>query len=102
MYIITMFISFALIAVIIYQFASTMAFCHIHAASPITKYMMLHSQPTTKILVNNMIEKYSKINGVQSSSIKGCIESKKKAINNKTVKTNLRGNVKKNTTKSRV
>ena len=42
-----------------------------------------------------MIEKYSKINGVQSSSIKGCIESKKKAINNKTVKTNLRGNVKK-------
>lgn len=73
--------SFALIAVIIYQFASTMAFCHIHAASDVEKYMMLHSQPTTKILVNNMIEKYSKINGIQSSNIKGCIESKKKAIN---------------------
>ena len=96
-----MFISFALIAVIIYKFASTQAFCHIHAASPITKYMMLHSQPNTKILVNNMIEKYSKINGVQSSSIKGCIEGKKKVINNKKVKPKLRGH-KKNTTKSRV
>jgi len=85
--------SFALIAVIIYQFASTMAFCHIHAASDVEKYMMLHSQPTTKILVNNMIEKYSKINGVQSSNIKGCIERKKKIINSKTntKKPNLRG-----------
>ena len=85
--------SFALIAVIIYQFASTMAFCHIHAASDVEKYMMLHSQPTSKILLNNMIEKYSKINGVQSSNIKGCIEGKKKIINSKTntKKSSLRG-----------
>jgi hypothetical protein len=97
-----MIVSIATAIIVVYHFTSVMAFCHIHAASPITKYMMLHSQPTTKILVNNMIEKYSKINGVPSSSIKGCIEGKKKAINNKTVKTNLRGKVKKNTTKSRV
>jgi hypothetical protein len=90
-----MFISLALI-IIVYQIASSQAFCHIHAASPITKYMMLHSQPTTKILVNNMIEKYSKINGVPSSSIKGCIDTKKKAINDKKVKPKLRGNKKVN------
>ena len=89
MYIIKMFISLALI-IIVYQFASSQAFCHIHAASP-----MLHSQPTTKILVNNMIEKFSNINGVQSSYIKGCIEGKKKAINDKKIKPKLRGNKKK-------
>ena len=89
-----MFISLALI-IIVYQFASSQAFCHIHAASPTTKYMMLHSQPTTKILFNNMIEKFSQINGVQSSSIKGCIDTKKKAINDKKVKPKLRGNKKK-------
>ena len=40
-----------------------------------------------------MIEKYSKINGVSSSNIKGCIEEKKKIINSKTntKKPNLRG-----------
>ena len=94
MYIIKMFISLALI-IIVYQFASSQAFCHIHAASPMTKYMMLHSQPTTKILVNNMIEKFSNINGVQCSYIKGCIEGKKKAINDKKIKPKLRGNKKK-------
>ena len=74
-----------------------MAFCHIHAASDVEKYMMLHSKPTTKILLNNMIEKYAKINGVQSSNIKGCIEEKKKIINSKTntKKPNLRSNIKK-------
>lgn len=84
------------ILIIIYQFASTMAFCHIHAASDVEKYMMLHSKPTTKILLNNMIEKYAKINGVQSSNIKGCIEEKKKIINSKVKpKPNLRSNIKK-------
>jgi hypothetical protein len=90
-----MFISLAII-IVIYQFASSQAFCHIHAASPITKYMMLHSQPTTKILVNNMIEKYSKINGVPPTQIKNCIEGKKKAINTVKPKPNLRSNKKVN------
>jgi hypothetical protein len=96
MYIITMFISFAFIAVIIYQFASTMAFCHIHAASDIEKYMMLHSQPTTKILINNMINKYSQRSGVPPTQIKNCIESKKKVINTVKPKPNLRSNKKVN------
>jgi hypothetical protein len=90
------------ILIIIYHFASTMAFCHIHAASELEKYIMLHSKPTTKILVNNMIEKYSKINGVQSSNIKGCIEGKKKIINNIVKpKPNLRSNIKKRLTLNR-
>jgi len=67
--------------IIIYQIASTMAFCHMHAASQTQKYMMLHSQPNTKILVNHMIDKYSKTSGVPSFYIKDCIESKKKVIN---------------------
>jgi hypothetical protein len=50
------------ILIIVYHFASTMAFCHMHAASQIQKYMMLHSKPTTQILVNNMIDKYSRKN----------------------------------------
>jgi hypothetical protein len=86
------------ILIIVYHFASTMAFCHIHAASDIQKYMMLHSKPTTQILVNNMIDKYSKQSGVPSTQIKNCIESKKKIINNNTVKPkpNLRSNKKVN------
>jgi hypothetical protein len=68
-----------------------------HAASQIQKYIMLHSKPTTQILVNNMIDKYSKRSGVPSTQIKNCIESKKKIINN-TVKPkpNLRSNQKVN------
>jgi len=69
------------IIIIVYHFASTMAFCHMHAASQTQKYMMLHSQPNKKILVNHMIDKYSKTSGVPSFYIKDCIESKKKVIN---------------------
>jgi hypothetical protein len=83
------------ILIIVYHFASTIAFCHMHAASDIQKYMMLHSKPTTQILVNNMINKYSKQSGVPSSYIKDCIESKKKVINTVKPKPNLRSNVKK-------
>ena len=83
-----MFIAAAII--IIYHFVSTMAFCHMHAASQTQKYMMLHSQPNTKILVNHMIDKYSKTSGVPSFYIKDCIESKKKVIKPKP-KPSLRG-----------
>jgi hypothetical protein len=89
------------ILIIVYHFASTMAFCHMHAASDIQKYMMLHSKPTTQILVNNMIDKYSKQSGVPSTQIKNCIESKKKVINTVKSKPNLRSN-KKNTPQPRV
>jgi hypothetical protein len=81
------------ILIIVYHFASTMAFCHIHAASDIQKYMMLHSKPTTQILINNMINKYSQRSGVPPTQIKNCIELKKKVINSKsnTKKPTLRG-----------
>jgi hypothetical protein len=42
--------------------------------------MMMHSKPTSLILINNLIEKYSKQSGVPGSTIKGCIESKKKKL----------------------
>lgn len=77
--------------ILIYHIASTMAFCHMHAASQTQKYMMLHSQPNTKILVNHMIDKYSKTSGVPSSYIKDCIESKKKTLNAVKPKPSLRG-----------
>jgi hypothetical protein len=87
------------IIIIVYHFASTMAFCNMHAASETQKYMMLHSQPNTKILVNHMIDKYSKTSGVPSFYIKDCIENKKKAINAAKPKPKpaptLRGNIKK-------
>ena len=69
------------IIIIVYHFASTMAFCNMHAASQTQKYMMLHSQPNTKILVNHMIDKYSQRSGVPSTQIKNCIEAKKREMN---------------------
>lgn len=60
--------------------SSAGAFCHIHAATTFTKKMMLHSKPTSLILINNLIDKYSKQSGVPGSTIKGCIESKKKKL----------------------
>jgi len=62
-------------------------------ASEIQKYMMLHSKPTSAILVNNMINKYAKTRGIPEYQIKNCVEAKKKAINNNNIKlkkTNLR------------
>jgi hypothetical protein len=63
--------------------------------SGIQKYMMLHSKPTTAILVNHMITKYSKSRGIPEYQIKNCIETKKKALNNNTI------NVKKQNLRSR-
>jgi hypothetical protein len=52
-------------------------------ASEIQKYMMLHSKPTSAILVNNMISKYAKTRGIPEYQIKNCVESKKKEKNSK-------------------
>jgi hypothetical protein len=75
------------IIIIVFHFTSSMAFCQMNEVSGIQKYMMLHSKPTTAILVNHMITKYSKSRGIPEYQIKNCIETKKKAIiNNNTVK----------------
>jgi len=71
------------ILIIVYHFATTTAFCKMHAVTEIQKYMMLHSKPTTQILVNNMINKYSQNSGVPPTQIKNCIEAKKKEIKKK-------------------
>ncbi len=80
------------IIIVVFHFSSSLAFCHMNEASEIQKYMMLHSKPTTAILINHMVTKYSKLRGIPEYQIKNCIETKKKAINNaiKVKKPNLR------------
>ena len=81
------------IIIVVFHFSSSLAFCHMNEASEIQKYMMLHSKPTSAILVNNMINKYAKTRGIPEYQIKNCVEAKKKAINNNNIKlkkTNLR------------
>jgi hypothetical protein len=66
-------------------------------ASEIQKYMILHSKPTTAILVNHMINKYAKTRGIPEYQIKNCVEAKKKAIsnnNNNNNNTNNNNNIK--------
>ena len=70
------------IIIIVFHFSSSLAFCHMNEVSGIHKYMMLHSKPTTAILINHMITKYSKSRGIPEYQIKNCIETKKKAMNN--------------------
>jgi hypothetical protein len=80
------------IIIVVFHFSSSLAFCHMNEASEIQKYMMLHSKPTSAILVNHMINKYAKTRGIPEYQIKNCIETKKKAMNNtiKVKKPNLR------------
>ena len=77
----------AICIIIVYHFSSSLAFCQMNEASQIQKYMLLHSKPTTAILVNHMITKYSKSRGIPEYQIKNCIETKKKALNNNNNKT---------------
>jgi len=53
------------------------SFCNMNAVDGIEKYVLLNSKPTSLILVNNMIKKYSKQYGIPEGRIKSCIESKK-------------------------
>jgi hypothetical protein len=62
------------------------AFCYMNEVDGIQKYMMLHNKPTTFILVNHYINKYSKRTGVSASKIKSCIQNEKAKQ-----KPNLRG-----------
>ena len=62
------------------------AFCYMNEVDGIQKYMMLHGKPTTVILVNHFINKYSKRTGVSASKIKSCIQNEKAKQ-----KPNLRG-----------
>lgn len=74
------------IIIIVSHFSSSLAFCHMNEASQLQKYMILHSKPTTAILVNHMVNKYAKTRGIPEYQIKNCIETKKKAMNNNTIK----------------
>ncbi len=66
--------------------ARVSAFCYMNEVDGIQKYMMLHSKPTTFILVDHFINKYSKRTGVSASKIKSCIQNEKAKK-----KPNLRG-----------
>jgi len=58
-------------------FTQVSAFCYMNEVDGVQKYMMLHSKPTTVILVNHFINKYSKRTGVSASKIKSCIQNEK-------------------------
>lgn len=79
---------FVLILIISYCIQATTAFCNMNEITNIQKYMLLHSKPTTIILVNHMVDKYAKKSGISSDKIKSCIHTKKTEINKK--KPNLR------------
>ncbi len=66
---------FVLIALLLCSHVS--AFCYMNEVDGIQKYMMMHSKPTTVILVNHFINKYSKRTGVSASKIKSCIQNEK-------------------------
>ena len=75
---------FLIIVIIISCLYKSSAFCHMNAASDAQKYMFLYGKPTSIILINNMIDKYSKRTGISQSKIKSCINMKKAEINQKT------------------
>lgn len=68
---------FAFFIVFIIALTHVSAFCYMNEVDGIQKYMMLHSKPTTVILVNHFINKYSKRTGVSASKIKSCIQNEK-------------------------
>ena len=77
----------SLLSIIFFLFCAVSratAFCYIPAATPDLKKTLLTNNPSSLMLINNLIDKYSKVLGVSPSVIKSCIESKKK-------KPNLRG-----------
>ena len=77
---------FALIITLILYVVQVSSFCYMNEVGGVQKYMLLHSKPTTVILVNHYIDKYAKRIGVSAEKIKSCIQKKKT-----TKKTNLRG-----------
>ena len=77
---------FALILTLLLCVVQVSAFCYMNEVTGIKKYMLLHSKPTTLILVNHYIDKYAKKSGVSAEKIKSCIQKKKTKT-----KTNLRG-----------
>ena len=68
---------FAFFIVFLIALTHVSAFCYMNEVDGIQKYMMLHSKPTTVILVNHFINKYSKRTGVSASKIKSCIQNEK-------------------------
>ena len=77
---------FALILTLLLCVVQVSSFCYMNEVTGIKKYMLLHSKPTTLILVNHYIDKYAKRIGVSAEKIKLCIQNKKTKQ-----KKNLRG-----------
>lgn len=68
---------FVFLIVFLIALTHVSAFCYMNEVDGIQKYMMLHGKPTTVILVNHFINKYSKRTGVSASKIKSCIQNEK-------------------------
>lgn len=77
---------FSLILTLLLCVVQVSSFCYMNEVGGVQKYMLLHSKPTTLILVNHYIDKYAKRIGVSAEKIKSCIQKKKTKQ-----KKNLRG-----------
>jgi len=53
------------------------SFCNMNAIDDVEKYGLLNSKPSSLILINNMIKKYSEKYGIPVEKIKSCIQNKK-------------------------
>jgi len=69
---------FALLITLLLCVVQASSFCYMNEVGGVQKYMMLHSKPTTMVLINHFINKYSKRTGVSAEKIKSCIQEAKK------------------------
>lgn len=51
------------------------SFCFMNEVGGDKKQMLLHSKPTTNILVNNFINKQAKQRGISADKIRSCIQN---------------------------
>ena len=70
--------------IIIYHYAFTLVlangFCYINTATSVDKHMLLSSSDRINYNVETMIKKQALRSGISPSLIKGCVESKKKEV----------------------
>ena len=70
----------ALIIIHIFTLVLANGFCHINTATAVDKQMLLSSSDKINYNVETMIKKQALRSGISPSLIKGCVETKKKEV----------------------
>jgi len=70
----------ALIIIHIFTLALANGFCYINTATNVDKQMLLSSSDRINYNVETMIKKQALRSGISPSLIKGCVETKKKEV----------------------